>query len=121
MYVRGKIEKLKKKLNKSIERYGLNSEETRKISLELDELINEYNKNQQIFPENSIMKNAYDKSIKKLKQITTEYGEFPSTKSWNYFAEENDLLSSESIKFISHLNWNELREKILYEINKKIF
>lgn len=121
MYVRGKIEKLRKKLSKSIERHGLNAEETRKISLELDELINEYNKNQQIFLNNSIMKEAYDKSVKKLKRITIEFGEFPTTTEWNYYARENNLLSSESMKFILHLNWNELREKILYEINKKIF
>lgn len=116
-----KIEKLRKKLNYVIEKKGINSEEATKISKELDELINEFNKRQQVFSNNNDMKIAYEKSIAKLKQIATDFGSFPSVREWDYFAKDNNLLSSESIKYISRLNWHELREKISYEINKKIF
>ena len=44
--VLGKIERLRKKLHTYIERFGLNSEQTQKVSKELDQLINEYNKQQ---------------------------------------------------------------------------
>ena len=37
-----KIEKMRKKLEKSIEKNGINSEKTLKISKELDEVISEY-------------------------------------------------------------------------------
>lgn len=116
-----KIEKLRKKLHDVIEKEGINSEYAAKISKELDELINEFNKKQQVFSNDNNMKSAYEKSITKLKQITTDFGGFPTIKEWDYFAKDNNLLSSESIKYISKLNWHELREKILYEINKKIF
>lgn len=116
-----KIEKLRKKLHDVIEKEGINSEDAAKISKELDELINEFNKKQQVFSNDNNMKSAYEKSIIKLKQITIDFGSFPSVREWDYFAKDNNLLSSESIKYISKLNWHELREKILYEINKKIF
>lgn len=116
-----KIEKLRKKLHDVIEKEGINSEEVAKISKELDEVINEFNKKQQVFSNDNDMKSAYDKSIIKLKQITIDFGSFPSVQEWDHFAKDNNLLSSESIKYISRLNWHELREKILYEINKKIF
>lgn len=121
MSIESKIRRLRKKLHSNIEKYGINSEETRNISLCLDELINEYNKQQQIFDKDNNMKKAYEASIEKLKQIIKEFGEFPSVNEWNKYAKENVLLSSESIKYISHLNWNELREKLIYETNKKIF
>lgn len=121
MYVRGKIEKLRRRLHQAIERHGLDSKEVRLISAELDKLINEYNKNQQVYEPNNKMKKAYDNSIKKIKQIVKEFGDFPNVEEWNHYAKDNNLLSSESLKYISHLNWNEFREKILYEINKKNF
>lgn len=119
--VLGKIERLRKKLHNYIEKFGLNSEQTQKVSRELDQLINEYNKQQRTFAEGSKTGEAYKLSIKKLKRLTIENGEFPTIEEWNKIAKVNDLLNSESIKYISNLNWNELREKILYEINKKIF
>ena len=119
--VLGKIKRLKRRLYEAIEKYGIDAEETRVISEQLDKLINVFNSKQRIFSEDNNMKTAYDKSILKLKQITIDFGSFPTVEEWNYFAKENTLLSSESIKYISQLNWHELREKILYEINKKIF
>lgn len=121
MYVRGKIEKLRRRLHQAIEKHGLNSKEVSLISADLDKLINEYNKNQQVYEPNNEMNKAYDISVKRIKQIVKEFGEFPSVEEWNHYAKDNNLLNSESLKFISHLNWNEFREKIFYEINKKIF
>ena len=115
------IKRLKRRLYEAIEKYGINADKTRVISEQLDQLINEFNSKQRILSEDNNMKTAYDKSILKLKQITIDFGSFPTVKEWNYFAKENTLLSSESIKYISQLNWNELREKVLHEINKKIF
>ena len=119
--VLGKIERLRKKLHTYIERFGLNSEQTQKVSKELDQLINEYNKQQRMFEEGNKTGETYKLSIKELKKLTIENGEFPSIERWNKYAKDNVLLNSESIKYISNLNWNELREKIFYEINKKIF
>ena len=119
--VLGKIERLRKKLHNCIEKFGLDAEQTKKVSKELDQLINEYNKRQRVFPENSKMIKWYNMSIKEMKNYTMEKGEFPAIDTWNKIAKEKNLLNSESIKYISCLNWNELREKILYEINKKIF
>lgn len=121
MSTKSKIEKLRSKLHDNIKKYGINSKQTKIISMQLDELINEYNKSQQIFDEYNNMKIAYKESLNKIRKIAEEFGEFPSIKEWNKYANEKMLLSSESIKFISHLNWNQLREKVLYEINKKIF
>ncbi len=121
MYIRGKIENLRNKLHKSIEKYGLNSKQTQKISRELDELINYFNKQQRLFPNDSKTSEKYNLSIKKLKQLTIDFNEFPTVESWNYYAKNNNLLNSETLKYISGLNWHELREKILYEICQKNF
>ena len=119
MYIRGKIENLRIKLHKAIEKFGLNSEQTQKISKELDELINYFNKQQRLFPDNSKTSEEYNLSIEKLKQLTIDFNEFPTVESWNYYARSNKLLSSETLKYISGLNWHELREKILFEIYQK--
>lgn len=119
--VLNKIKRLRRKLHYYIEKFGLNAEETQEISRELDELINIYNNKQRLYPKDSILKKEYTRSIKALKRISIEYGEFPSVDEWNHYAYKYNYLNSESIKYISCLNWNELREKILYEINKKIF
>lgn len=71
-----KIEKLRKKLHDVIEKEGINSEEATKISKKLDELINEFNKRQQVFSNDNDMKSAYEKSIAKLKQITIDLEAF---------------------------------------------
>lgn len=46
MLLKLRIEVLKKKLDKSIEKYGLQHKETLKISKEVDKLINKYYKKQ---------------------------------------------------------------------------
>lgn len=117
--VLGKIERLRKKLHATIEKYGLESAQVQKISKELDELINEYMKRQKNYQEGNIMINEYNIAIKEIERLTIESGEFPSLEEWNEYAKEKVLLNSESIKYISGLNWHELRDFILYKIDKK--
>lgn len=117
-----RIRNLRNKLHESIKKNGLDSDKTRKISDEIDVLINEYYNNiQQIkYPADSEMKVYYEQSYKQLKIVTQQLERFPSVQEWNKFAKENYLLSSTSMQYISKLNWNYLRTKILRELNMKI-
>lgn len=117
-----RIKSLRNKLHKSIKKHGVNAEETRKISDEMDKLINEYYDNIQriSYPANSEMKVYYEQSYKQLKIVTQQLERFPSTQEWNKFAKENCLLSSMSMQYISKLNWNYLRAKVLRELNMDI-
>ena len=117
-----RIKSLRNKLHKSIKKHGVSAEETRKISDEMDKLINEYYDNiQEIeYPADSEMRVYYEQSYKKLKLVTQQLERFPSVQEWNKFAKENVLLSSMSLQYISKLNWNYLRTKILRELNMDI-
>ncbi len=117
-----RIKSLRNKLHKSIKKYGVNAEETRKISDEMDKLINEYYNNIQkiSYPADSEMKVYYEQSYKQLKIVTQQLERFPYTQEWNKFAKENCLLSSMSMQYISKLNWNYLRAKVLRELNMDI-
>lgn len=117
-----RIRSLRNKLHKSIKKNGLDSNETRKISDEMDKLINEYYDNiQQIeYPADSEMKLYYEYSYRALKTVVQQLERFPSTQEWNKFAKENCLLSSMSMQYISKLNWNYLRTKVLRELNMNI-
>lgn len=117
-----RIKSLRNKLHKSIKKHGVNAEETRKISDEMDKLINEYYNNIQriSYPADSEMKVYYEQSYKALKTITQQLKRFPSTQEWNQHAKENYLLSSTSMQYISKLNWNYLRTKVLRELNMNI-
>lgn len=117
-----KIKKARLELEESIKKNGINSFETRKISDEIDKLINEYEKsaNIVIYPNNSEMKAYYDKSYNALKKITDDFKKFPTVEEWNYYAKENNLLSNVSLEYISKLNWNYLKIKVEREINFKI-
>lgn len=117
-----RIKSLRNKLHKSIKKNGLDSDETRKISDEMDKLINEYYNNIQriSYPADSEMKVYYEQSYKQLKIVTQQLERFPSTQEWNKFAKENCLLSSMSMQYISKLNWNYLRAKVLRELNMDI-
>ena len=107
------IDSLRKKLYKSIDENGINAEQTMKISKELDKLIQEYfNK----INKEPIGKTNYDIAYNNLKKVTKQFGEFPTVKGWNKYAIENNLLSSNSMEYISGLNWNKLRRKIFSEI-----
>lgn len=117
-----RIKSLRNKLHKSIKKHGVNAEETRKISDEMDKLINEYYNNIQriSYPADSEMKVYYEQSYKQLKIVTQQLERFPSIQEWNQIAKEKYLLSSTSMQYISKLNWNYLRTKILRELNMEI-
>lgn len=103
-----RIKSLRNKLHKSIKKYGVNAEET-------------YDNIQRIsYPATSEMKLYYEYSYKQLKIVTQQLERFPSVQEWNKFAKENVLLSSMSMQYISKLNWNYLRTKILRELNMNI-
>lgn len=117
-----KIRSLRNKLHKSIKKNGLDSDETRKISDEMDKLINEYYDNIQriSYPSDSEMRIYYEQSYRAMKTITQQLERFPSIQEWNQIAKEKYLLSSTSMQYISKLNWNYLRTKILRELNMEI-
>lgn len=106
------IEKTRKILHKNIEKYGIDSEKTREVSIQLDELINMYYGKDKEETMQAELKIAWEE----LKRYTREK-EFPSVQEWDKYAKENELMSSESIKFLSRMDWNKLRNKIKAEIN----
>ncbi len=107
------FERIRNKLHKSIDTYGLDAEKTRKISQRYNELVNSYYQEEKQYHQNSIMYQAYLKSIKHLKKITRDFIKFPTIKEWNYYAKQNNLLNSESLKYITGKTWHDLRNKIL--------
>lgn len=117
-----KIRSLRKKLHKQLNKTGINSEETKKISIQIDELINNYyNSLEKIkYPDNSEIYEYYKIAIKKLKEVTEQLENFPTIEEWNSFAKKNNFISSVSIEYISGLNWNYLRVKILRELKMEI-
>lgn len=120
--INNKIKKLRKELNISIAKTGLESEETRKISTEMDKLINKYYGTVKIkeYPRESIMIQNYNDSYEALKKVTLEFGKFPSIEEWTHYAKENVLLNATSMQYISKLDWNGLRHRALVELNLKI-
>lgn len=54
-------------------------------------------------------------AYEELKRYTREK-EFPNVQEWNIYAKENDFMSAESIKFLTNLSWNQIRQKVLSEI-----
>lgn len=114
--VEKEIERKRRKLHKSIEKNGINSKETRKISIEIDNLLNEYYNKVKQYNEGNTMIVFYEKSLKELRNLTLDLGTFPVVKLWNEYALKNNCLNSASLEYISGLNWNKLRTKILSEI-----
>ena len=117
-----KIKKARIKLEEAIEEKGLNSHEVRKLSDKMDELLNEYEKSIKTieYPKYNAMFKCYKESYKALKKITKDFKKFPTVEEWNKYAKENDLLSHASMEYISTLNWNNLRIKVLRELNMYI-
>lgn len=119
-----KIEKIRNKLHREIEESGIKSDETMKLSDEINELINlyyatkdeTYTKNQKDYPKDSEVWQTYQKSYIELRNNTIELRQFPSTTKWNAFAKVSNYLNCQSIEYISGLTWNEMRERILKEI-----
>ena len=113
---------MRKKLNKAISQYGINSKEVRKISDELDRKIAEYYKSIEHikYPPNSKMLEYKNISYKKLKEITIKNKRFPTVIEWNNIAKEKGYLSHLSIEYMMKTNWNDLRVKTLREFNIEI-
>ena len=111
-----KFERLREKLNNSIEKYGIESEKTRKLSDKFNKLLNIYYNKEVQYSKESLMYKKYIESIKTLEKITTDFSKFPTINEWNKYAKEKDLLCSESIKYITGINWHELRNRIKLKV-----
>lgn len=108
------VEELRKKLHEAIDIYGINSEEVYKISTEMDKLLNKRG-----YDDKNLMYNKYLDSMFELRKISKIFNEFPSVDEWNKYAKEKYLLNSESLKYISGLNWHKLKDKIKKEMKIK--
>jgi len=96
-----KFDKLRGKLEMTINKYGLNSEKTKKISEKFEELINSYYKNEIQYHEDSIMYINYKEAIKTLKNITKEFSKFPTIDEWNKYAKEHDEIETPASELLS--------------------
>lgn len=121
MYIYRRIKALQKKLNESIQKNGLSHKRTVQLSREIDDLINEYYNSIEIrvYPTKSVIPYYYNVSYNRLQYLTYENNRFPTVAEWNTYAKENRLLSSESMKYVSKLNWDYLEIKVNREINMK--
>lgn len=117
-----KINGIRKKLHKTISKYGINSEETRICSEVINKKINEYYKSieQVKYPVNNEMQRYKEISYQKLKEIVKREKEFPTVKKWNSIAKEKGYLSHISLEYMMKTNWNDLRVKTLRELNIEI-
>ncbi len=113
------IRDLQNKLNSGIQNDKLDNLKAIELSNKIDKLVNDYylvSMYGRKFPANSNMKKYYELSYKELVKLTMQNNKFPSLEEWNKYAKENNLLSSESIKCISMLEWKYLKLKV----NKQI-
>ena len=113
------IRDLQNKLNSGIQNHKLDNLNAIEISNKIDKVLNDYyliSMYGRKFPSNSNMKKYYELSYKELIKLTIKNNKFPTLEEWNKFAKENNLLSSESMKYISTLEWKYLRLKV----NKQI-
>lgn len=92
------ISELRKNLHDSIKKYGIDSNYTYQISVELDKKIIEHY-------ENRSMKILFQKSYNGFYEYKKIFGKKPSRKEWNRYAFENDYLSSESMKYIGDVKF----------------
>lgn len=116
------IRDLQNELNSGVEKNKLCNRNIVELSNEIDKLINHYySLSLQIksFPINSKMKLFYKESYKELIEMTRRNRKFPELEEWNKYAKENNLLSTESMKYIIGLEWKYIRLKVNKEINKK--
>ena len=109
------FQRLRDRLYKSIRKNGLNSEITKKISKRFDETLNLYYKKERQYNKDNIIYVKYIESINELGKINKLFSKFPSIEEWNKYAKEKELLSSESVKYISGSNWHYLRNRIKIE------
>lgn len=116
------IRDLQNKLNSGVEQNKLSDKEILEISNEIDKLINHYysfSMQSREFPNGSKLKLFYEESYKELIKMTIKNGKFPELEEWNKYAKENHLLSTESMKYITKLEWKYIRLRVNKEINRK--
>lgn len=116
MYKDEKMERLRERMHKVIDLYGIDSKEVRRVSSKLDKLINLSYSHEKEYPEKAEMKYYYYESYEHLKKITREYGQFPTIAEWTKYCKEMCLLCAVSMQYISGRNWNDLRDFIITEI-----
>lgn len=92
------INEIRKKLHDSIKKYGIDSNYTYQISVELDKKIIEYYKNRS-------MRMLFQKSCNGFYEYKETFGRKPSRKEWNRYAVQNDYLCSESMKYIGNIKF----------------
>ena len=116
------LKTIRKKLDKSIRKYGIYSENSQIISKEFDDLLNVYYKSikEVEFPESSMMIIYYRISYNALKELTQKNKKFPLVKEWNKYDKENKFMSHISLEYISKLDWNYIQIKVEREINLEI-
>ncbi len=113
------IRNLQNELNNDVQSDELDNTKAIELSNKIDKLVNDYylvSMYGRKFPANSNMKKYYELSYRELIKLTMKNNKFPSLEEWNKYAKENNLLSSESIKYISMLEWKYLKLKV----NKQI-
>ena len=90
------INKLKKKLHDSIQKF----KKEKFVIVKDEEIAKKF--------ENSSMYYFYKKSMKYLKQYLDEHNNMmPNTMQWGKIAKENECLSTESMKYIGHIEFPE--------------
>lgn len=107
------IKRLKEKMYKYIDKYGLNSRKTIDISQQLD---NELNR----FYENSSMVYFYNQSKNGLLDYYNINNNLPNTSQWCKYAKENNYLSPESIQYMSGMRFDIWCLGIHYSSNKTL-
>lgn len=105
------LEKIRQELYDAIDTYGLQSKQSIKISKKIDRKTNDILNNKTEI-EDMVMKNAYDISYLNLKLYKMKYRKFPTVKQWNRYAKKHKYLNNESMKYVSGLNWKQLKNKI---------
>lgn len=119
------IEKIRKKLYKSIAKYGLNAFETIELSKQIDVLISQYYKRNKdkkkgrYYKEGNFMDAMYQKSYEHLKSMIDTLDEFPTIEIWNAYAAKNNCLNSQSMEYISGLDWHKLRDRVKTSVSFK--
>lgn len=112
------IKNVRKRLNESVKVNGIQSEITRELSDEMDILINYYYKSIEVVEiKDPVLINGYRKSYKHLKEYVKEINKFPTKSEWSSYAQKYDCLSTESMHYISMLDWRHLEKRVKVEIS----
>lgn len=92
------FERIREKLHESIEKNGINSEKTKRISERFDKLVNSYYINERKYNTNCLMYIKYTESIKHMKKITKEFAKFPSIDRRDKYAKRRIIIMLRKLK-----------------------